>query len=138
MARVRLVLADPAALEQVLANLLDNAVKYSDAARDHVRVRSSRAHATVEITDRGIGIAPGDTDRIFERFYRAAGTRRRPGFGLGLPIVRELMHRARRPRRSHQRPRQGQHVPGHAAARTCRSPRPKTGSPAAKPERSPS
>jgi signal transduction histidine kinase len=87
-----LVLADPAALEQVLANLLDNAVKYSDAVKEiTIRVTSSAAHAVVEITDRGIGITPGDHKRIFERFYRTSGTADRPGFGLGLALVRELI-----------------------------------------------
>ena len=86
-----LVRADPAALEQVLVNLLDNAVKYSGAIKSiGVRVRSTRDHAVVEISDRGVGIAPRDQKRIFERFYRTAGTDR-PGFGLGLPIVKELI-----------------------------------------------
>ncbi len=88
-----IVMADPAALEQVLVNLLDNAVKYSDAVKQiTVRVTSSRGHAAVEITDRGIGIAPRDQTRIFDRFYRTSGSsQQRPGFGLGLPIVRELI-----------------------------------------------
>jgi len=92
------VMADPAALEQVLANLLDNAVKYSDAVKEiTVRVAGARAHAMVEITDRGVGIDLADHKRIFERFYRTSGTPHRPGFGLGLPLVRELIqaHRGR-------------------------------------------
>lgn len=85
------VRADPAALEQVLVNLLDNAVKYSGAIKSiGVRVRTHRGYAVVEISDRGVGIHPRDHHRIFERFYRTAGSQR-PGFGLGLPIVRELM-----------------------------------------------
>jgi signal transduction histidine kinase len=93
-----LVMADPAALEQVLANLLDNAVKYSDAVKEiTVRVRSSNSEAIVEISDRGVGIAAADQARIFERFYRTSGAPGRPGFGLGLSIVRELIqaHRGR-------------------------------------------
>ncbi|MEZ5291329.1 MAG: HAMP domain-containing sensor histidine kinase [Vicinamibacterales bacterium] len=85
--------ADPAALEQVIANLLDNAAKYS--SRDQmvtVTVRSDRQAAVVEVTDRGVGIAPADQARIFDRFYRVPGASTRQGFGLGLSIVRELVH----------------------------------------------
>jgi signal transduction histidine kinase len=85
------VRADSAALEQVIANLLDNAVKYSDAVKHiTIRVRRSGDRAVVEIVDRGVGIAPRDQKHIFERFYRTPGTHR-PGFGLGLPIVKELV-----------------------------------------------
>lgn len=91
--------ADPAALEQVLANLLDNAVKYSDAATEvTVRVGWSGSDAVVEVRDRGIGIAPEDRRRIFEKFYRGSGAaHHRRGFGLGLAIVQELVaaHRGR-------------------------------------------
>jgi signal transduction histidine kinase len=86
-----LVRADPVALEQVLANLLDNAVKYSrDRKTIMVRVRAAGATAIVEVIDHGVGIAPADRTRIFERFYRTPGSQR-PGFGLGLPIVKELI-----------------------------------------------
>ena len=85
--------ADPAALEQVLANLLDNAVKYSGAIKEiTVRVRSERHLAIIEIADRGVGIPAADHGRIFERFYRGSSALQRPGFGLGLPIVRDLLH----------------------------------------------
>ena len=87
------VRADPAALEQVLANLLDNAVKYSGPIKEiTVRVRAERSLAIVEIADRGVGVPVADQARIFERFYRAPSAAHRPGFGLGLPIVRELVH----------------------------------------------
>lgn len=87
------VRADPAALEQVLANLLDNAVKYSGPIKEiTVRVRAERHLAIVEVADRGVGVSPADQVRIFERFYRAPSASHRPGFGLGLPIVRELVH----------------------------------------------
>lgn len=87
------VLADPAALEQVVANLLDNAIKYSGAGQPvTVSVRAERLWAIVEVADRGVGIAAAEQARIFERFYRVAGAGHRQGFGLGLPIVRELVH----------------------------------------------
>ena len=83
---------DPAAIEQALANLLDNAVKYSDTIKEiSVRVRRDHRVATVEIADRGVGVAAADHDRIFDRFYRASSARHRPGFGLGLSIVRDLV-----------------------------------------------
>jgi len=84
---------DPAAIEQALANLLDNAVKYSDKIKEiTVRMRSDRHFAIVEVTDRGVGVAVADQGRIFDRFYRGSGSSHRPGFGLGLPIVRDLVH----------------------------------------------
>ncbi|MGE0361743.1 MAG: sensor histidine kinase [Vicinamibacterales bacterium] len=87
------VRADPAALEQVVANLLDNAVKYSPADQPvTVTVRTERLAAIIEVTDRGAGIPQSEQSRIFERFYRAPGAAARQGFGLGLPIVRELVH----------------------------------------------
>ncbi|MBY0496349.1 MAG: HAMP domain-containing histidine kinase [Cyanobacteria bacterium] len=87
------VLADPAALEQVIANLLDNAIKYSRAEQPvTVTVSVERQWAIIEVTDRGVGIAAAEQRRIFERFYRVPGTGHRQGFGLGLPIVRELVH----------------------------------------------
>ena len=86
-----IVHADPAALEQVLANLLDNAVKYSDHNKAIVvRVRTDAATAVVEVIDRGVGIAASDRAHIFDRFYRTPGTNR-TGFGLGLSIVKELV-----------------------------------------------
>ena len=88
------VRADPAAIEQALVNLLDNAVKYSGEARDiTVCLRSIGHTAVIEVTDEGIGISKDDQRRIFERFYRGAGGLvHRNGFGLGLPIVQELIH----------------------------------------------
>jgi two-component system phosphate regulon sensor histidine kinase PhoR len=87
------VRADSAALEQALANLLDNAVKYSgDARLVTVRLRMSGTEAVIEVVDRGVGINDGDRRRIFDKFYRgAAASLDRQGFGLGLPIVQELV-----------------------------------------------
>jgi signal transduction histidine kinase len=91
--------ADPAAIEQALVNLLDNAVKYSGSSRAIiVRLRTTSASAIIEVEDHGIGIERADRERIFEKFYRGKGaSAHREGFGLGLPIVHELVkaHRGR-------------------------------------------
>jgi two-component system sensor histidine kinase MprB len=80
------VMADPVLLERAVSNLLDNAVKYSPAgAPIEVTVRSGE----VVVADHGPGIADEDLPRVFDRFYRAATARSKPGAGLGLAIVRE-------------------------------------------------
>jgi two-component system sensor histidine kinase MprB len=81
-----LVRADPLLLERAVSNLLDNAVKYSpDGAPIEVTVRGGE----VVVADHGPGIAEEDLPRVFDRFYRAATARAKPGAGLGLAIVRE-------------------------------------------------
>ncbi len=81
-----LVKADPVLLERAVSNLLDNAVKYSpDGAPIEVSVRGGE----VIVADHGPGIADEDLPRVFDRFYRAAAARSKPGAGLGLAIVRE-------------------------------------------------
>ena len=80
------VRADPVLLERAVSNLLDNAVKYSPAgAPIEVSVRAGE----VVVQDHGPGIADEDLPRVFDRFYRAATSRSKPGAGLGLAIVRE-------------------------------------------------
>jgi signal transduction histidine kinase len=87
------VSADPAAMEQVLANLLDNAVKYSPREKTiTVTIGSVGAEAIIEVRDSGIGISPEERGKVFDRFYRGSGaTLHRQGFGLGLAIVREIV-----------------------------------------------
>jgi two-component system sensor histidine kinase MprB len=80
------VLADSVLLERAVSNLLDNAVKYSPVgAPIEVIVRDGQ----VVVADHGPGVAEEDLPRIFDRFYRAAASRSKPGAGLGLAIVRE-------------------------------------------------
>jgi two-component system sensor histidine kinase SenX3 len=74
-------------------NLLDNAVKYSDAGSTiHLRARRADGCVEIEVEDHGIGIPPGDLERVFERFYRVDRGRSREtgGTGLGLAIVRHV------------------------------------------------
>jgi signal transduction histidine kinase len=90
------VSTDRVALEIVVRNLLDNAVKYSrDSVQVEVRARAIDGGRTVEIEvrDRGIGIPRKDLRRIFQRFYRVPDerVRARKGTGLGLFVVSELV-----------------------------------------------
>jgi two-component system sensor histidine kinase MprB len=81
-----MVQVDPALMERAVSNLLDNAVKYSSPGTPiEVTVRDGE----VIVVDHGPGIAEDDLPRIFDRFYRAATARAKPGAGLGLAIVRE-------------------------------------------------
>lgn len=88
------VTGDRVQLLSAVSNLIDNAVKYSEAG-DSVTVRLSRSESNVvvEVADEGIGIPAADIDRIFERFYRVDKARGRGtgGTGLGLSIVRHIM-----------------------------------------------
>ena len=86
--------ADRRALDHVLLNLLDNAIKYTPSGgRITVRIGTAADAVTVEVTDTGIGIPSGDLGRVFERFYRVDRARSRDagGTGLGLAIVRHLL-----------------------------------------------
>jgi two-component system phosphate regulon sensor histidine kinase PhoR len=87
------VTADRARLEQVLANLLDNAVKYTERGGVSVRLGGDATHAWCEVEDTGPGIPDEDQPRIFERFYRVdkARSREQGGTGLGLSIVKHVV-----------------------------------------------
>ena len=87
-----LVLADPDALQRAIANLLDNAVKWSPTGGT-IRVRLRRTedgHAEFGVRDEGPGIPPEDLPFVFDRFYRSPTARALPGSGLGLAIVRQI------------------------------------------------
>ena len=85
------VVTDPTQLHRMLAILLDNALKYSNEG-DPVALELSRedGHAVISITDRGCGIPEAEIPHIFERFYRARGSSRADGTGLGLALAREI------------------------------------------------
>jgi len=84
--------ADPLAVEQVIDNLISNALKYGAGRPIDVTARTDSDTAVIEVRDRGPGIPEAERDRIFERFERAIGTEDRAGgFGLGLWIVVQLV-----------------------------------------------
>jgi signal transduction histidine kinase len=86
--------ADPLRVEQVLANLVDNAIKYSPHGGPiHVRIAlDENEMLAVSVSDRGSGIPPDSVDHIFERFFRVEDTRRGvKGAGLGLFICKSLV-----------------------------------------------
>ncbi len=86
--------ADPRRLEQVVANLLVNASKYSDPGTEiRLEVRSEGEEAVIEVSDHGFGIEPQMIERIFEPFMqapRADGGPLAGGLGIGLTLVRQL------------------------------------------------
>lgn len=86
------VQADPTLLEQLLINLLDNALKYTEHGRITLSARRTPKGLTIEVSDTGIGIAQEHLTRIFERFYVVDKSRSRAsgGTGLGLSIAKHI------------------------------------------------
>jgi signal transduction histidine kinase len=87
-----IVFGDPSLLRQLVGNLVDNAIKFSDRGRVDVRVGGDTTTAWVEVADSGPGIPAEELPHVFDRFYRADKARSRdvPGTGLGLAIVRSI------------------------------------------------
>ena len=88
-----LVDGDRSRLKQVVVNLLDNAIKYTpEKGRIQLRVTAADGHATLEVSDSGIGIPADALSHVFERFFRVdkARTRDPEGAGLGLSIVKSI------------------------------------------------
>jgi two-component system, OmpR family, sensor histidine kinase KdpD len=87
-----LVNVDAVQIQRVLANLVENALKFSPPpARVHIRITATRQEAIVRVVDQGPGLAAGDLERVFEPFYRGGGGGggdRPSGAGLGLAIAR--------------------------------------------------
>jgi signal transduction histidine kinase len=82
---------DEARLDQILTNLLGNAVKYGAGGVIEIEGRNDGDSVRVTVRDHGIGISAADQQRIFQRFERASGQRQHPGLGLGLWITSELV-----------------------------------------------
>jgi len=84
--------ADASRLQQVVGNLVHNAIKFTPAGgRVTVAVRQEGDNLVVEVRDSGIGIAAADIPHIFERFFKADRSRSGGGTGLGLAIARHLV-----------------------------------------------
>jgi PAS domain S-box-containing protein len=80
---------DRVRVEQVITNLLANAIKYAAGAPIRLHVFGDDGHATIEVSDRGPGL-PANTEQLFARFERAASARNYGGLGLGLYIVQQI------------------------------------------------
>jgi signal transduction histidine kinase len=106
---------DRDALEQVVVNLISNAIKYGAGKPVEVTVASARGDATLTVRDRGVGISEVDRARIFERFERAVRRGDLPGFGMGLWIARQLVQ-------AHHGEIKVESQPGRGSAFTVRLP----------------
>jgi two-component system phosphate regulon sensor histidine kinase PhoR len=83
---------DPERIQQVLINVLHNAIKFTPAGgRVVVAARSSAGAVVVSVEDNGSGIAPEDLPRVFERFYKSDRARSTGGTGLGLSISKHIV-----------------------------------------------
>ena len=91
-----LIVGDRSRLEQVMTNILGNAIKYTpDGGHIRISAGSTDSEVWMEVCDDGIGIPEKDQDRIFDRFYRVdkARSRESGGTGLGLSIAKEIVQR---------------------------------------------
>jgi signal transduction histidine kinase len=81
-------------MSHAIANVLDNAVKYSNA-KSKIRIETfvRQAEAVIKISDQGIGVGRSDIARVQERFYRAGNSNTARGSGLGLSICKEIVEK---------------------------------------------
>jgi signal transduction histidine kinase len=80
---------DVTKVDQIVTNLLSNALKYGGGMSVDVKLFHSDGIALLDIRDYGIGVSPKDRDRIFQRFERAVSSSQYPGMGIGLWLSRE-------------------------------------------------
>jgi two-component system, OmpR family, sensor histidine kinase VicK len=93
IAPTNLVNANPDRITEVLTNLLDNAIKYTEEGNIDIEIDSDQSFVTIKVHDTGMGISEQDQKHLFEKFYRVDNelTRTKPGTGLGLYISRNLL-----------------------------------------------
>ncbi len=84
--------ADPVRMRQIMANLVDNAIKYGWSGQT-VSISAERrgGRVAIRVADQGVGIAPEDQDRIWDRLYRGDRSRTQRGLGLGLSFVKSIV-----------------------------------------------
>lgn len=83
---------DPSRMQQALANLLDNAIKYSqEGGRVDIEIHQEQGQVAITIKDTGIGIPPEELSRIWDRLYRIDKSRSGRGLGLGLSLVKAIV-----------------------------------------------
>ena len=83
---------DRTLIKQVIANLLDNAIKYSPANTVvTIDLKKNTSHIFINVRDQGIGIDQFELNKIFERLYRSDKSRTESGFGLGLSLVKTIV-----------------------------------------------
>jgi signal transduction histidine kinase len=85
------VAADPGKVEQVLVNLVENAVKHGDPGKVRVSGEAGRANVTIRVADSGPGIDPHHVPYVFTKFYRRGTGQRHAGTGLGLYICKGII-----------------------------------------------
>lgn len=86
------IYADPLRVEQVLTNLVTNAFKYGNHSPVRLELTATGSNVQIVVSDQGPGIAPEDHDRVFQRFEQGQSPNRKAGLGLGLYIVRQIVH----------------------------------------------
>lgn len=82
---------DPKWTTEALANIVDNAIKYTEAGTITISVTSYEMFVKIDITDTGVGISESEQPKIFTRFYRSASTREQEGIGIGLYLARQII-----------------------------------------------